>query len=169
MTILTRDEQTEISYWLGGELIGAAEATAARLLVEQYAKRVSPDFAKALSLRLPERIYLTHLTQVMLIAAADYTEPERTKIINQCMIARGRLVGINMEERTAVVEREVLIKVSDYNFRVASRKVKVKLDLDLTPRLQVGDAVAVHLGYIADKLTPEDATLLSGWTEKVAR
>lgn len=165
----TFDEAAVLSYWLGGDLTEEIAEGAGNILVEQYTKQISDEFAKELAKRLPEKIYLTHLTQVALIAAADYDEPEKSQLVNQCMVAYGKIVSIDEENRTVVVERDVLRKMEGGGYEVIPGKQTVMIDPDLTPKLETGDEIAVHLGYLAGKLGTEEIETLKFWTRKVAK
>jgi len=154
------------SYWLGGSLTEETAIKGRRLLVEQYKQRMGVDFGESVDKILPKKIYLTHLTQVAMIAAADYGELQRGKVINLCMIARASVEEIDMVNKIAIVTRETVEKQNDI-YVVTTKRYKEKLDLELTPNLKVGDEVAVHLGYVAGKLTEVEASNLSYWTRKV--
>jgi len=162
------DEDVVTSYWFGGKVTEDVDAKAKGILVEKYKNNLSDEFSQSLSRRLPENIYLTHLAQVALIAAADYEEPERTKLINHCMIAYGRIDSVDMRDRKAMVIREVLIKDENGNYNVGTAKQSVRIDPDLTPELIVGDNITIHLGYIAGKLDTSNQEMLQYWTRKVA-
>lgn len=157
------------SYWLGGGLPETEEPVETRLLAKHYAKTISPESAQALLKRLPEKVYLTHLTMVALIASADLGGNARLAGINHCMVSGGRVMEINTEEGTARVERDVLVYKEDGGFDVISKKTVVRIDSDLTPTIEIGNQVAIHQGVVADILTPEDFDRLNYWNKKVAQ
>jgi len=156
------------SYWLGGGLPETEEPMETRLLAEHYAKTISPEFAQELIERLPEKVYLTHLTMVALIASADLSGDARLAGINHCMISGGRVKEVDVDNRTAAVERDVLIYKEGGGFEVIKKETSVAIDPDLTPTIRVNDEVAMHQGVIADVLNPKDVDRLAMWTRKVA-
>ena len=163
------DEEIVNAYWFGGNVIDNAGLEVTKLLVINYAKQIGRDFAGQLAVTLPEKVYLTHLSQVAMVAANGETEPMKNAFINRCMIARAKVLEIDNDKRTALVARELLKKrVNEPGYDVMTARQKVKLDLDLTPNLEVGDQVALHLEYVASKLSPNEAVNLSVWTRKVA-
>ncbi|HEX9007840.1 MAG TPA: DUF6390 family protein [Patescibacteria group bacterium] len=161
------NEEVVLSYWLGGPLTEEVGVDNKAVLAECYRKQISPEFGNQLEKVLPEKIYLTHLSQVALVAAADYQGAEKTNLINHCMIAFGRVLELDSKNRMAVVEREVL-KKTDSGYKVVANKQKVKIDADLTPEIKKGDEVTIHLGYLSSRINQEMADRLKFWTRKVA-
>jgi hydrogenase maturation factor len=84
------------------------------------------------------------------------------------MIAKANVEEIDMVNKIAIVNREIVEKQNDI-YVVKTKRYKEKLDLELTPNLKIGDKVAVHLGYVAGKLTEGEASNLSFWTRKVVK
>jgi hypothetical protein len=162
------DDELVMSYWVGNYMTEKVGMATKESLVHQYEKQISKEFAVQLEKVLPEKIYLTHLSQVALIAAADYEQPEKTKLINHCMVAYGKIIKIDLEKKTAVVTRDILQKKKEGGYEVISGKQTVKIDSDLTPTLNVGDDITIHLGYLAATLTNDQAEMLKYWTRKVA-
>lgn len=162
------DEAVVMSYWLGNPLTEKVGVNTKSVLIDQYRHQISPEFARRLETVLPDEMYLTHLSQVALIAAADETGTDKTNLINHDMIAYGNVVEVNMEKRTAVVMRESLRKKGDQGYEVVTTKQVVKMDLDLTPEINSGDEIVVHLGYLASKISSDQAEHLKYWTKKVA-
>ena len=162
------DDEVVLSYWIGNFLTEKVGMNTREKLIGHYKKQISEEFARALAKRLPEQIFLTHLSQVALIAAEGYDQVEKTKLINHCMVAHGIVNSVNIEKREATVKRDVLRKNDSVGYLVAQGKQMVKIDVDLTPELQEGDDIAVHLGYLAGKLRPDQAEKLRYWTRKVA-
>lgn len=156
------------SYWFGNDLTEKTFNRGKEMLVAKYAKYISPDFAKNLEQRLPPKLYLTHLTQVAFIATPDYNPLQKTKLINQCMVAGATVFSVNFTEKSAIVIRDVLEKNEGPGYKVLRKKQTVKLDPDLTPQLEPNQQVAVHLGYVATILSSDEASNLSNWTRKVA-
>jgi len=152
------DPEMVLNYWLGGEVVGTRED-----LLENYSKYFPKEFVEALGKVLPEKIYLTHLSQVIFVAAADYQGVEKINLINHCMITGGEVVEIDTVNRVAVVQRDILNK----DLKLVKGKQSVKIDPDLTPKIEVGNKVAVHLGYLASTLTTDEADSLSYWTDRV--
>lgn len=163
------DERAVLSYWLGGELTEQIGTNTKSTLIRNYEGQISEDFAKQLEVVLPDNIYLTHLSQVALIAASGYEETEKTNTINHCMIAWGKVIDIDVVRKEAIVEREYLRKAVKGGYEVLAKKIKIKMDRDLTPELVQGDEVAVHLGYVAAVLARDEAESLRFWTRKVAQ
>lgn len=156
------------SYWIGNQLTETTNSVQARnVLIGEYGKRISL-FDQALNQKLPQSFYFTHLSQVALIAAEHYLGQERTDIINQCMIAAGVVISSHPEQQSVTVKREILVNNPDHGYHLDTATQKVKLDPDLTPNLRLGDKIAVHLGYAAAILNPDEAATLSYWTKKVA-
>lgn len=162
------DDEVVMSYWFGSfltEKVGTGEKDK---LVNNYGENISGDFAKSLSEILPEEIYLTHLSQVALVAAAGYNQKEKTTLINHCMIAYGKVLEMDINKKTAIVQREVLRKNDGLGYRISLAKQNVKIDSDLTPTVAVGDEVTVHLGYLAATISSDQAERLKYWTRKVS-
>lgn len=162
------DEDVVMSYWFGGILTENIYKNSKPVLIEKYSEQISPEFAAALEKTLPEDIYLTHLTQVAFIAAADYEPLEKITLINHCMIAYGKILEIDSEHKMAKVERDILIKNLDRGYKVARGVQMVKIDPDLSANIEVDCDVTVHLGYLAGKIPSEQAEILRYWTRKVA-
>jgi hydrogenase maturation factor len=162
------DNQVVMSYWIGTYLTEKVGTETKEKLVKSYGEKISKEFAVALAEKLPEQIYLTHLSQVALIAAEGYEQSEKTKLINHCMVAYGTIVAVDMEKREATVKRDVLKKKENAGYEVVQGKQTVKIDVDLTSKLNIGDDIAVHLGYLAAKLRSDQAEKLRYWTRKVA-
>lgn len=160
-------EEVVQSYWYGNNLTEETFADGRRLLISRYGKLI-PVFDSVLKKKLPANLYLTHLTQVALIVAEHYVEPERSYVINQDMVAGGVVIEANITDRTAIVDREEVEKVEAGGHRIIICRRKVKLDPDLTTELNAGDKVAIHLGYVAAKLADDEASNLSIWNRKVA-
>jgi hypothetical protein len=156
------------SYWFGNTLTDDTYEKGRYFLISEYAKRIS-SFDHVLEKKLPKNIYLTHLSQVVLIAAEHYEGKEKEFIINQCMIAQAKVLSVNPVKMTAIVNRDTLEKNENQGYEVIIKKQEVKLDPDLTPPLNVGDSVAIHLGYLATKLNPNEEEKLKYWTRKVAK
>jgi len=162
------DNQAVMSYWIGTFLTESIGQDNKDTLVKIYGEKISQPFAKQLAEKLPDKIYLTHLSQVALIAAEGYDQEEKTKLINHCMVACGKLISFDLEKRVATVKRDVLRKNDENGYSVVAGKQTVKIDSDLTPDLRLGDEIAVHLGYLAAKLRSDQAEKLRYWTRKVA-
>ncbi len=162
------DEHVVESYWLGEDLTEIAADNAGEALVDQYEKQLPGGFAKGLEKQLPEKLYLTHLSQVILIAAADYENAEKENRINNCMVAYGKVIALDTNNAKASVEREIINVKNDGKYEVNSRKQEVRIDPDLTHGLNIGNDIAVHLGYLAAKLTQNQSERLRFWTRKVA-
>ena len=162
------DDEVVMSYWFGSFLTEKVGVDKKAKLVDNYSQNISNDFARALSEALPEEIYLTHLSQVALIAAAGYNQKEKTTLINHCMIAYGKVLEVDSNKKTAIVQREVLRKNDGLGYRIALAKQSVKIDSDLTPTINIGDEVAVHLGYLATTISCDQAERLKYWTRKVS-
>lgn len=162
------DEEVVMSYWLGSYLTEKVGTKLREALINNYKKRFSDEFAQRLDELLPEEVFLTHLSQVALVASVDYEQTEKTQLINHCMIAYGKIIEIDFEKRSAVVKREVLKKNIDQGYDVQFSKQTVKIDTDLTPQLEIGDDISVHLGYLAAKISPDQSERLRYWTKKVA-
>jgi hydrogenase maturation factor len=160
-------EEVVRSYWLGNKLTENTYINGRKILIAKYGK-IIPLFDRVLEKKLPTHIYLTHLSQVALIVAEHYREPERSDVINHCMIAEAQVIEVNMVNKSVTVEREMLVKEEDAGHQVVVRNRQVTLDPDLTPTLKVGDKVALHLGYVAMILTDKEAVNLSNWTKQVA-
>lgn len=162
------DDEVVMSYWLGSYLTEKIGTNTKETLVANYEKQISGDFAEQLEKVLPEKIYLTHLSQVALIAASDYDQPQKTELINHCMIAYGKITAVDAEKRMAKVSREILKAGKEGGFEVVLKNQSVKIDIDLTPDLKIGDDVTVHLGYVAAKIDDGQAEQLRYWTRRVA-
>lgn len=161
------DDEVVMSYWLGGPLTEEIGIDNKDLLAECYRKQISEEFGDQLAKILPKKIYLTHLSQVALVAAADYQDAEKTNLINHCMVAYGKVLELDPEEMTAVVEREIL-KKDIKGYKVITSRQKVKIDKDLTPQIHKGDQITVHLGFLSSRIDQEPALQLKFWTRKVA-
>lgn len=164
----TFSDEVVMSYWLGNKLTEDIGTETKKILVECYGDKFTKVFAEQLKTALPENIYLTHLSQVALIAAEGYDQLEKSKLINHCMLAHGRILEIDAFKKTAVVSRDFLKKSDKDGYVVRQARQKVKIDSDLTPVLCFGDDVAVHLGYLAMKLDEYESKNLRYWTRKVA-
>lgn len=162
------DEDVVESYWFGGDLTEKAAKDANTALLEQYSKQMPGGFAKELEKQLPEKIFLTHLFQVIFVAAADYENSEKENIINNCMVAHGKVLSIEANRKHATVERDILSAKDGSGFDVMTKKQTVRIDPDLTHELTIGDEIAVHLGYLAAKLTEDQSEKLRFWTKRVA-
>jgi hydrogenase maturation factor len=155
------------SYWFGNELTNKTLHLGRKLLIDQYSQ-TRPLVGLALDQKLPPQIYLTHFSQVVHIAARDYSDKQRLTIINQCMIAAGKVVIVDQKTNTATVEREVVIQDPSGKLRIVNEKHQTRLDPDLTSKLTVGDSVAIHQGFIASKLDKNKERNLRQWNKKVA-
>lgn len=154
------------AYWFGSKLTEESVDTGRKFLIEQYKQRMGSNFGEAVDKILLPKIPLTHLTQVAMIAAADYGEPQRSEVINLCMIAGAKIEKIDLVNKTVLVNRDIVEK-QENGYKVAAKAVRVKLDLELTPDLKIGDNVAVHLGFLAGKLNKGEAEQLNYWTKRV--
>lgn len=162
------DDKVVASYWFGNNLTESTFDRGKELLVAEYSKNLFPNFGNQLQKNLPSKLYLTHLSQVALIAATDNEEPKRVNLINRCMIASGTVTEIDLKNKTAVVNRDILTLQKNNHYLVDIGPQNVKIDPDLTPHLNVGDNVAIHLGYLAAKLDDDEQKNLRFWTRKVA-
>jgi hydrogenase maturation factor len=162
------DEDVVMSYWFGSYLTEKVGVNTKNNLAENYGKQISPQYADHLKEILPDEMYLTHLSQVALVAASSESEPKKTEFINFCMIAFGVVIEIDVEKKIVKVNREVLVRDESGNYQVKTAKRKVRVDADLTPDLKLGDEVAIHLGYLAAKISSDQAERLKCWTRKVA-
>lgn len=162
------DNQVVMSYWIGTFLTESAGLETKAALIKTYGEKFSKTFAEQLEALLPDKIYLTHLSQVALIAAQGYEQQEKNVLINHCMVASGVVISVDMDKREAVVKRDVLKKSQNIGYEIGSGKQTVKIDIDLAPELKINDEVAVHLGYIATTLRPDQAEKLRYWTRRVA-
>lgn len=159
------DEAIVESYWLGNDLTKAVGTKTKNVLVSQYHYHMFPEFSGNLAKLLPEDIYLTHLSQVALIAAGGETEPRKTELINHCMIAFATVLSV--DQTSALVNRETLEKDRSGKYHIVMKKQSVHLDPDLTLSVEAGDQVSLHLGFIAGILTDTQAKSLQFWTHKV--
>lgn len=154
------------AYWIGSPLTEKTYQDGKDELVKFYTKDLKLFSKTVLDNLLPQHLFLTHLSQVAFIIANHYEQPERTEIINGCMIAKGEIIDINSPDSTAEVKREILV-FENGKYRVGESYQTVKQDPDLTPVLTKGDLVAIHLSFVASILSPTDAQNLSFWTHKV--
>jgi hypothetical protein len=163
----TFEDDLVLSYWVGNDLTEKAGVDNKRTLIEKYQKQLPQEMVARYEAILPEKFYLTHLSQVVLIAAGENEGPEKIGLINHCMLAYGNVISIDWENKKVTVERDLLRKANN-KYRVVSGKQTIKIDSDLTPVLEAGNEVIIHLGYSAAILTPELANNLKIWTRKVA-
>jgi hydrogenase maturation factor len=162
------DPEVVKSYWLGGELAETETSANVLYLIERYAEIVSDDYARELAGRLPEEIYLTHLSMVILIASADLTDRNaRLMGINHCMVSGGKVIEVDGE--TAVVERDALKYKEEGGFEVVKTRANVAVDPSLTPEVKEGDLLAIHQGTPVMALDENDYERLLKWNEKVAK
>lgn len=161
--------ETVKAYWLGPEISETVKPIPTDLLAQKYESRVSHEFAQVLRERLPKEIHPTHLTMVAYIASSELSGDMRIAGINYCMISGGRVTKVDEEEKTAVVERDILVRREDDGFEIAQQTATVTIDTDLTPNLKERNLVALHQGCVADMLTQEDFDRLRLWNEKVAK
>lgn len=160
------DAETVNSYWLGGDLIEKIGTNTRSLLARNYGEQFMKIYGDHLGKVLPEHIYLTHLSQVILIAATDH-EPEKHLFMNHCMVAWGKILEIDTKNKVATISRDALKQKSEGGYEVISKVETALVDEDLTPDLKVGDEVAAHLGYLAERIGPKQAEDLKYWTRKV--
>jgi hypothetical protein len=165
----TYEDELVMSYWIGNDLTEKSGVDKREVLVEKYKEQIPGVFGQRLSEVLPEKIFLTHLSQVALIAMVDYEQPEKTRLINHCMLAYGKIIEIDLAKKEAVVNRDILKKKTESGYEVVSGNQTVKIDTDLTPAITAGDEVTIHLGYLAAKLSDEQVKSLKYWTRKVAK
>lgn len=162
------DNDVVSSYWYGNLTTEKVGLNTKNVLLENYERQFPGPFSEQLRRLLPEEIFLTHLSQVALIATFSENEPQKTDFINHCMIAHGKIRHIDKENRSALIVRDYLKKKDVGGYEVISIEREVNVDNELTPELSIGDDVAVHLGYLAAILTSEEVENLRYWTRKVA-
>jgi hypothetical protein len=161
------DDEVVLSYWFGGDLTEETADGSGKILISKYEKQLPKDAVKVLSERLPDIIFLTHLSQVALVAAAEYEPKEKATVINLCMIAYGKILSVDLDKKVAKVKRDMLRSTESGGYEVFIGKQYVNIDPDLTGNLNVGDEVAVHLGYLAAKIEGSQIEKLRYWTKKV--
>lgn len=156
------EEKAAKDYWLG-----SGATTTRENLINEYRKgRLNPMLIEKIESLLPEKIPLTHMAQVVLIAAGGESEIRAAAIINGCMIAEAKIEKINEADKTALVTREIVMK-QEKGYKITEKSQVVRVDDELTPGLKPDDVVAVHLEYVAIKLTEDEAEQLSYWNRRV--
>lgn len=154
------------SYWLGGDLTEKTYQHGRKALVKEYT-RIMPEFGQKLDENLPPNLFLTHLSQVAFIASHDGFPEHRLPIINQCMVAAGKVISFNPNRQSAIIDREVVVQDPSGKHRIVNQKHVVQIDPDLTPNLTRGQSVAIHQGFIATTLDWQQTDNLKKWNKKV--
>lgn len=155
------------SYWIGGGLAEVTKPVDKEILIDAYKGRKPQAFMEELEKRLPDEIFLTHLTMVVFVSSSDLPKDYRAWGISRCMIASATIQEISEDGTVATVERDT-IEIKDGQLEIIRATEEVKLDRDASPNLTVGSCVALHQGSITGELQPEDKHDLELWTRKVA-
>jgi hypothetical protein len=154
------------SYLFGNPLTESTFPNGRKTLIEQY-QIYNPALVPILKEILPSHLYLTHLSQVALILI-NSNAYEDIETVNKCMVAGGRIISIHPENRSAIVERQFLVKGATSGLQIENQEQTVKIDSGLTPDLKKNDEIAIHRGTIFTLLTREQANNLETWNKRVA-
>jgi hydrogenase maturation factor len=146
------DYQTVESYLFGNSL---TKLVPKNILIKQYKIWARDGVAEFNNRLLPPHVYLTHFTQVAIIAAADPGDPIAK--INACAIFPAKVISIDGPKIGVIRNRYPKFDEVEQRVNVSRGEI-----------INVGDTVAIHLGSIFTKITSEQFNNLEGWNRKVA-
>lgn len=153
------------AYWVGNELLDAFGPEDFRQLLERLVRRGLPKgLARRLADHLPEHPIPHHAFHVSFVGVGNVTGHVETTLANMesCRPGFGTVVRIDGEQFTYSGPP---LQFEDGRLGLgADRPHDARLDSMLTPRLQPGDAIAIHWGLPAMVLDPTQLTNLRRYT-----
>jgi hypothetical protein len=164
------------SYWFGSNLLKKIKNEHYDLLLSNFKKQGVPSWLiKELKEKKPIKFIPNHLFQVLHVGVgrASASVPYDLKSINNCMIRWGKVEKINPSTSLRTGKRKATIILNSLKDKLgkslALKKVTLPIDVGFTPKLKVGDIVAVHWGMIIKTLTQGEVKKVSFWTKEVLK
>ncbi len=161
------DREVVEAYWIGNALLDAfGRQEFARILRELERRGLPASVAREREASLPESALPHHLFHVSFVGAGAVTGHVETTLPNveSCRpaLAEVRAIGRDRLEvrQSIVVVRAGALALGEPGSR------SVAYDPHVLPGLAVGDRIAVHWGWAATRLDPDQASALERYTER---
>jgi hypothetical protein len=163
------DEEIGRAYWTGNDLTATIDSTRlGELLIERFAGQAG-HYWDHLTSDLLSEVSPTHAFHVLGVypwsRLLSTGLPEPLHVLDSCRIRTGQVLAVT--ESDATVEVDTLRWDGQQLSLTRPREEVVRRRLPegtFTDTLAVGDHVAIHWGFVCDRLEPHEAETSQDWT-----
>jgi hypothetical protein len=163
------DERVVEAYFLGNSLLEQCSAEGIKKLIlrnfvgeEFFPKEVAQKFAE----RVPQEAKPFHSFHAIFIFSFSSALPKILQNMDSCRISWGKILGLEKENNSAIVEYNPLAEVNGKILFGSPCTKRVSFLKQFTPNLQVGEMVAFHWNLIALSLSPKQLANLKHFSEQ---
>ena len=152
------------AYCIGNNLLKEFKNDDYDLLLENFLIQGVPDwFVEELREDRPKNFIPNHLFQVLHIGVGKVSGsvPYNNDTINNCMIKWGEVIKVG--DNTVDIDLVVLPE----DRKITSSVSNVPYSRDVTPKITVGNIVAVHWNQVIMVLSKDHLKKLSFWTKEI--
>jgi Family of unknown function (DUF6390) len=161
------DRRVVEAYWIGNPLLEALDAADFRGLLDALVRRGLPrSFAKRLEEHLPSRPLFHHAFHVAFVGVGHVTGHVETTLANMEACRPAASTVRRRTSTTLTIDRSTWSVEDGQLVPGPPKTLEIPFDARVVPDASVGSSVALHWGWPALRLEPEQRAALEEYTTR---